>query len=313
MDIECERVERLRFDDGSAVRAASAVTVLGNGFLVVQDDATHAAWFVADGVTALRLLPPVEGHDLFEEAAGTKHLKPDLEAACEVRVDGEPAVLMLGSGSSPARTRAVLVRLEGGHPHVVAADLAPLYAAAAEALSVRPDELNLEGACVVGGVLRWFHRGLPSAGLASGSVAVEVSQVVDATLGRARVESVPVASPHHYDLGEMAGVGLAVTDVVTLPDGTILASAVAEDSPNARDDGPVVGSALVRLAGDQVRDVTPLPTVGGRVSKVEGLTALPDSGEGLRLLAVVDADDPTTPSLALHLRVLDPSPSRRTL
>jgi hypothetical protein len=307
VDIECERVEQMRFGDGSAVRAASAVTALGNGFVVVQDDATHAAWFVDGGVTALRLLPPVEGHDLFEAAAGTKHLKPDLEAACEVRVDGRPAVLMLGSGSSPVRTRAALVRLEDGRPSVVSADLAPLYAAAAEALSVRPDELNLEGACVAGGVLRWFHRGLPSAGVPPGSVAIEVSEVVDATLGRADAESVAVTSPRHYDLGDVAGVGLAVTDVVTLPDGTMLASAVAEDSPNARDDGPVVGSALVRLAGDQVRDVTPLPTVGGHVSKVEGLTALPGGGEGLRLLAVVDADDPTTPSLALHLRVLDPS------
>jgi hypothetical protein len=210
---------------------------------------------------------------------------------------------MLGSGSSPARTRVVLVRLEDGRPSVVAADLAPLYAAVAEALSVQPDELNLEGACVAGGVLRWFHRGLPSAGLPSGSVTVEVSQVVDATLGRAPAESVAVTSPLHYELGEVAGVGLAVTDVVDLPDGAILASAVAEDSPNARDDGPVVGSALVRLAGDQVRDVTPLPTVGGSVSKVEGLTALPGSGEGLRLLAVVDADDPTEPSWALRLRV----------
>ena len=51
-------------------------------------------------------------------------------------------------------------------------------------------------------------------------------------------------------------------------------------------------AAIERATGQQV---------GKR--QVEGLTALPDDAEGLLLLAVVDADDPTTPSLALHLRL----------
>ena len=42
----------------------------------------------------------------------------------------------------------------------------------------------------------------------------------------------------------VAGVGLAVTDAVALPDGLVLVSAAAEDSPSTYDDGPVVGSAL---------------------------------------------------------------------
>ena len=152
-----ERVERLRLADGSPVRAASAVVPLGDGFLVVQDDATHGAWFRAGSVSVVRLLPAVDGLELFEEASGTKHLKPDFEAACGLEVDGEPAVLMLGSGSLGARMRWSLLRFVGGHPQAQVADLAPLYADVAAALSVPPDALNMEGACVVGGALR-YHR-----------------------------------------------------------------------------------------------------------------------------------------------------------
>ena len=303
MHIEVESAEPLWFPDGAPVRAASGVAPFGDGFLVVQDDATHAAWVVGGSVTAVRLLPQVEGHDVFDEESGTKHLKPDLEAACRVSVGGRPAVLVLGSGSSERRMRWSLLRLEDGRPRSGAADLTPLYAVVSDALGVGSDELNLEGASVVGEHLRWYHRGLPSAGLPSGSVDLVLATAVAAVLGEADPLAVSVSNPRHYDLGEVDGVGLAVTDSVVLPDGAILVSAAAEDSPNARDDGPVVGSALVRLEGDHVADVTDLPHVDGGVTKVEGLTLLDADNGVLHLLAVVDGDDPAEPSLAVRLRV----------
>ncbi len=72
-----------------------------------------------------------------------------------------------------------------------------------------------------------------------------------------------MGNPLHYDLGAVDGVGLAVTDVVVLPGGTLLASAAAEDSPNPRDDGPVVASALARLEGDLVVEVVATARGGG--------------------------------------------------
>lgn len=309
MQVELEGVERLHFADGSPVRAASAVAPLGEGFLVVQDDATHGAWFRGDSATAVRLFPPVEGHDVFDEASGTKHLKPDLEAAVTAAVDGGPAVLMLGSGSSPARMRWALLRLEGGATQVEVAEMAPVYTAVAAALSVPADFLNLEGACVVGDVLRWFHRGLPSAGLPSGSVDLELTGAMAAVRGRSAPSAVVVTNPRSYDLGDVGGVGLAVTDAVVLPGGVILASAAAEATDNPRDDGPVVGSALVRLDGPQVVDVALLPPVEGRIAKVEGLMLLDaydayDAYDAAtRVLAVVDVDDPEAPSLGMRLAV----------
>lgn len=134
MRVEVEEVTALRFADSSPVRAASALALLGSGWLVAQDDATHACWLVGGVGAPVRLFPAIEGHDAFSEATRTKHLKPDVEAAVEVSVDGTPAVLMLGSGSTPARMRSVLVTLQHQVPTAQVADLSPV--AKVEGLSV---------------------------------------------------------------------------------------------------------------------------------------------------------------------------------
>jgi len=302
--VTVDDVRELTADDGSPVTAASAVAPLGDGWLVTQDDATSVAWVRPGGVHLLRVLAPVEGHDRFGEAAGTKHLKPDLEVACPAEADGAPAVLLLGSGSTPRRMRGVLVSLDaGGRPVVRAGELGPLYERVADQLGVTPDRLNLEGASRHGERLRWFQRGNVAAGVPSAGVDVPLAELVAAVLGRADPATVPVTGAHGYDLGEVSGVGLAVTDAVALPDGRLLLSAAAEDTPDAVDDGPVVASALVLVDGSTVLAVAALPEVGGRVTKVEGLALRSSGDEEAHLLAVVDADDPTTSSTLLELRV----------
>lgn len=303
MEIRVEHTEPLTFVDGSPVRAASAVAAFGDSWLVLQDDSTYAAWIRADGVHRLRLLPSVDGHDVFDEASGTKHLKPDLEAACPLVLDGGPAVLVLGSGSSSRRKRGCLVHGSEDRPQVAVADLDDLYATVARTLELPADQLNLEGSCLVDGELRWFHRGLPSAGLPTASVALDLSQLLAAVRGEADPACVDVRDPRTYDLGSVHGVGLAVTDAAHLPDGIVLVSAAAEDTDDPRDDGPVVGSALAVVDGHQVVAHCSLPEVGDRVPKVEGLAVLERDHTSAYLLATVDADDPGRPSSLLRVRV----------
>lgn len=303
MRIQVEASESLRFEDGSPVRAASAIARFGDGFLVSQDDATSACWWRSGVGTPVRLLPPVDGHDTFSEAEDTKELKPDLEAAFQITVDDAPAVLLLGSGSTDARMRAALAGLREGVPWALSRDLSPLYAQVSDLLGVDPEQLNLEGACVVDGVLRWFHRGRPAAGLPSSSVDLDLTALVAAVAGRAEPAGLHPTGALTYDVGEVEGVGLAITDAVTLPGGAVLVSATAEDSPNAYDDGPVRGSALAVLDGTHVRASAPVPSVGGHVAKVEGLALLDWDEHGGRVLAVVDEDDPTAASALLTLRV----------
>ena len=304
MRVFVDDVRPLRFDDGTPVTAASGVAPLGDGWLIAQDDATFAAWRRGGSVVPVRVLPPVDGHDRFSTAAGTKQFKPDLEGACPAEVDGQPAVLLLGSGSTPRRMRGAVVRLVDGQPVVTAGELGPLYARVAQLLGLPGKHLNLEGACRQGETVRWFSRGNLAAGVASGSVDVPLQDLVAAVLGRSDAATVAIERPCGYDLGEVEGVGLAVTDAVALPDGRVLLSAAAEDTPNAVDDGPVVATALALVDGEEVLAVAPIPEACGRVHKIEGLALRPYGNGGIDLLAVVDDDDPTSPSAEIDLRVV---------
>ena len=113
----------------------------------------------------------------------------------------------------------------------------------------------------------------------------------------------PLSDVRTYDLGTVDGVPLAVTDALALPDGTVLVSAAAEDTPDPYEDGPVVGAALAVLEDDRVRAQVRLPDLRGQVQKVEGLAPRQHRADGLEVLAVVDADDPEQPSTALVLDV----------
>ena len=195
-----------------------------------------------------------------------------------------------------------LLHREGpGTKHQVA-DVSALYAVVAEVLGVPVDLLNMEGACVLGETLRWFHRGMPSAGWPTASVDLPLGLALDTAIGRARPEDVPVVNSMTYELGDVE-VGLAITDAVALPDGAVLVSAAAEDSPNPRDDGPVVASAMAVVRDRAVGTAIELPQVNGAVAKVEGLMLLEADHRQARVLAVTDADDPASTSLALELRI----------
>ncbi|WP_212989057.1 DUF6910 family protein [Actinoplanes auranticolor] len=286
MRVEIESDTPLWFGPGEPVRAASAIAAFGDGWLVAQDDATHAAWVRPGGVTAIRVIAAVDGHETFSSAEGTKHLKPDFEAA--VTVDG--GVLLLGSGSTAARMRASLVAEPGVF---TTAGLTAAYHRVAAALDIRPDQLNLEGAARIGDRLRWFQRGNSATGVPSASVDVNLSALVAA-------EPAEVSGPRRYDLGAVGGVALAVTDAVALPDGRMLVSAAAEDTPNAVDDGPVVGAAIALLDDERVLAVAPVP---GGPHKIEGLAVRTAGPDGAGLIAVVDADDPLAASSRLDLRI----------
>jgi hypothetical protein len=285
------------------VRAASAVTPWGDGWLIAQDDATHAAWWRPEigEVERLRLLVSRAGLDLFDEASGTKVLKPDLEAACPVQIAGRPAVLLLGSGSLLPRTDGVLVVDTGAGIAVHTTDLAPLYARVQAALGLSDGQLNLEGACVVGDRLRWFQRGHGRSRVASASVDVDLEGIIATIRGEGSVAAIELGEVRRYDLGTMGGWPLTITDAVTLPDGQVCVSATAEDAPDAVADGPVAGSVVAVLGEHGAPIVLPLPAPLA-THKVEGLAVvdvLDDDTVGL--LAVVDQDDPDVASLAIHL------------
>ena len=99
----------------------------------------------------------------------------------------------------------------------------------------------------------------------SAAVDADLPALLAAVRGESTAELVTVGEPRRYDLGTVRGVALAVTDAVALPGGRMLVAAAAEDTPNAVDDGPVVGAALALLDDERVLAVAAVPEgPGGR-------------------------------------------------
>lgn len=290
----------LRYADGADpaldrpahVRAASGVVAYGRELAIVQDDALFLAF--ADPATGLCRgvpLPADDGVRLFDSGRGNKMRKPDLEAVLRL---GE-LIVGLGSGSAPGRDRLLLARgdftrwFDGG----------ALYAALAAERAFAGSELNVEGAAVVGDAIRLFNRGN---GRQVGEILPgDATCDLDAAEFLAWLDGGPVPEIRdvvRWDLGAIDGVRLTFTDGTAGPDGVAFLAA-CEASPNAVDDGAVVGAAVGRLPdGGWCRiteDGAPL------LDKVEGIAL--DPADPGRAWVVVDRDDPDMPAALLELRL----------
>jgi hypothetical protein len=258
-------------------RAASGLAWVGGKLLVIQDDAAFIAAVARDDVTAIALPRGVDDRRRFEAALGNKCHKLDLEACVVIGDD----VWVLGSGSTPARERMMLIDREHG---VRVAALTHLYDRVRGAVA---GPINIEGAACVGGELWLFHRG--NTGPDDGGPAVV--RFARAAVERWIHDAVPDAAPEvvgctRFDLGEVDGVRLGFTDAAAV-DSRVYYLAVAEASPNAVDDGRVHGSQLGVIDGEAVR-AAPL-AVDGAPIKAEGLAFA--AGSSRQAWIAIDPDD----------------------
>lgn len=266
------------------VAAASGLVVERRGLRVVADDLTTLTSASRRGRTMARraLVSDV----LPTETKALKGAKPDFEALARIPESG---MLTVGSGSTTARDRAVLV--EGGG-RVKSVSLAPLY----DHLRITfAGELNIEGAAVQADVLALATRRSGSAG-DNRLVLLDLARVRRALrtqsprLGPDLIRGiVPVA------LGSLRGVPLGLTDLTPHGDG-FLASAAAEKTDDPVEDGVCVGSCLVKL--DAAGNILGKVPVAPRGIKIEGLGT-----RGHTVVAVTDADDPTRMSPVLEARL----------
>ncbi len=258
------------------VRAGSALVWDEGRLLVVQDDAASAVWVDPVSGQTERLVLEGTGEQL------EKSKKPDFEVAF---LGPGRTVTIFGSGSSPQRRRRAVVELETNVVRIV--DETLLFSVLEQALGCVP---NLEGGAILHHRLCLFHRG---AGVDK-SATIDVN--VDVLLG---------AAPHvfavtPFDLGEINGVPLHFTDATRF-DERLVYLAVAEDTPNAIDDGPVVGAALGFLDDDGATWTTLMEASGEEsIRKVEGIAI--DSRTGT-IYGVTDPDDPNKPAELLTIEL----------
>ncbi len=272
--------------------AASGLVRLGAHLYVVADDEHHLGVFPVAAETPGVLLRLFAG-DLPVKPRARKKAKPDLEAlvhlpAFECYPHG--ALFALGSGSKAQRQTGALLKLNPqleieGAPRLI--DLGPLHAVLADEF----EDLNIEGAVSVEDSLRLLQRGNKGHRV-SAVIEIELSAVLTALTRGDALSAMPLRRIQRYDLGECNGVPLGFTDAATLPGGQMIFTAVAENSEDSYLDGECAGAALGLLdrQGQLIR-IDALATT----RKLEGISAWSTS-QGVRFLAVTDADDETAPA-----------------
>lgn len=272
------------------VRAASGLAFHGGRLIVAQDDASFLAVVAADGVTAIRLPRGTDGRRRFEVALGNKADKLDLEA-CLV-IDDE--LWAFGSGTLPVREKICRVQ----HAIVRVIDATPFYRRLREALG---GELNLEGVARVAGELWLFHRGNTGPDDLGPAVLRVPLAAMRAWLD-ATAQLPTVTSIDGYELGEISGHRLGFTDAVAARD-RVYYLAAAEASPNANDDGRILGSQLGIITSQGVRCAALCGTDGAPL-KAEGLALDPARVD--HAWVAIDPDDPDQPSTLLELELVGP-------
>ncbi len=279
------------------VRAGSGLAYVDRRLAVVQDDANWLALVDPETlhVDALALPAGAGGLRLFGEDRGNKAAKLDLEAATALP-DGR--LLLVGSGSTPARCNWVVVDVANGAVDV--RDRSGVYRNLTALPGFCSAELNLEGAVVHAGRLYLAQRSnghqLGTQPRRDAVVWLPAAVVDDDACDWTAVAYHPLPP-----LGDLAGVRLTITDLCTRGD-ELWFSAAAEDSPDAYHDGAVTGSAIGVWTPNSAVAV-PITDARGEVVpvKVEGI-AWPPWLPG-RCFVVVDHDSVDKPAELLELEV----------
>ena len=296
-------------DRPAVVRAASSLAWVPGGIALVQDDANFIGVFDPEGARTRAIALPTghEGLRLFDDRRGNKAHKLDLEACVAVEHEGDTLLIALGSGSTPSREQAVLVRgWASGSPEAELVHLPGLYAALRAERAFSGSELNVEGAIVDGDRLRLFGRGngAPRDGVlpVNATCELEWPAFLAHLLAPDRQPPPAPAGMVHYELGTLDGVPLGFTDAAVWR-GVTLYSAAAEESPDVVRDGRVTGSVIGVIDRSGRTRWAPIIEPSGRLfhGKAEGV--LPSRDARDQLFVVVDADDPDAASTLCTVRL----------
>jgi hypothetical protein len=296
-------------DRPASARSGSSLVWFRGRLAVVQDDAHFIALVDPDTrhVEAVPLPADAHGRRLFDDLRGTKHLKMDLEAGVVVPSPTGERLLALGSGSTHARERIAVLENAYGPARIIHAEA--LYATLRQARAFSGSELNVEGALHLGDHLRLFNRGngAPRDGIMPVDATCDLRWDALAAYLDAP-DRMPPPPPERivaYALGALAGIRLTFTDASATHFG-LLYCASAEDSPDAVEDGEVMGTAVGTLPPDAPPRWAPLTYPDGSpcVEKVEGLC--PSRIRPGLLYLVTDPDAPRAPAELCEVELRGP-------
>ena len=268
--------------------SASGVEIIGPTAYVIGDDSPFL--YLLDAATlALRSRVALFETDAFGTGRLPKATKPDLEAMTALTWPGGRAgVLVLGSGSTPARATGWFVPVAGQAPQRV--DLSPLYARLA-ALLPAGVALNLEAAATSGTELLLFQRtvGRADAALLFSLPLADTLAFLTGTAGAMP----PAVHQLVFELPLVDGCPAGFSGA-TFADGWLFVSASVENTADAVLDGAVLGSfvGVVDVAAGRAT-LARLAWADGRPyrGKVEGLAVRRQLAPNQFELLLVTDDD----------------------
>ncbi|GAB3571687.1 DUF6929 family protein [Hymenobacter daeguensis] len=279
--------------------SASGVEIIGPVAYVIGDDSPFL--YLLDAATlAVRSRVALFETDAFGTGRIPKAAKPDLEAMAALTwPDGQAGVLVLGSGSTPAREVGWFVPVAGQAPRLV--DLGPLYQLLRAGLPAGVT-LNLEAAATTETELLLFQRTVGRADAAL-LLVLPLAPVLRQLAGVAPAE---LPRPHQlvFELPQIDGCPAGFSGA-TFVNGRLFVAASVENTMDAMLDGAVLGSFIgtVDVLG-QKATFARLGWADGRpyYGKVEGIAVRQQLPDGqFELLLVTDDDAGGSTAATAHL------------
>ncbi len=168
-----------------------------------------------------------------------KEEKEDLESMTKIELDGETYLLLLGSGSAPARRQAYLISLhEPLSPVVERLSLAKLYdRLQQDKRVVNGNLLNIEGIAAGDGKLHLLQRGLGNG--RNVLVTYDLAEFISFLRGRSTAP--PAYAVAVFMLQQINGFGAGFSGAYLFDDKLFFTASV-ESTTNAIEDGEVLGS-----------------------------------------------------------------------
>jgi len=312
-------------DRPAHVRAASGIAWVGRRLAVIQDDANFVALVdPASGLAEAVALPRgAGGRRIFDDAHHNKADKLDYEALASISTGDAMLLVALGSGSMPRRESIALIAgLETPRAVTQVCTASRFYAGLRACVPFAGSELNIEGAIYADGWLTLFGRG--NGAVRGGMRPVNATCRIEWASLRAHIEDpLHVAPPPptgvvQYELGSIGEQRLTFTDATLgwASSGAatpVLYLAAAEASPDAINDGEVVGAVvgvIEECEGGTSARWTELRDRNGRILplKAEGIAIV--NGSPGRLLVAVDVDAHDEPSELLEVQIGNWQPER---
>lgn len=287
---DVEILEQFIFAPGSAISALSGVACVGEDLYFVGDDVRYLLKTNRNNsmlsATAFEKIPLFEYAEQIALIPLNKEIKPDFEALTCFTFNGQPQLLIMGSGSTENRKQALLYNPSNNQISIFL-DAADYHFLENSTELTGGADLNIEAICSDHDHLYIFQRG--NINRHHGVLVFDLAKMQEGkSLENALVNSFNLSLP------ELEGAASGISDAYFLLDkNLIIATAAVEQTLNTYDDGDVLGSFILLFSSDgQALSSHLIQDAQGKTLpiKVEGISWLESRSDGEVFLLVTDSD-----------------------